>query len=49
MNLLKPFGVGLEKDMGKAAHPWDVMDSSNPHHRKGWRLHQHGMVVVFVR
>jgi hypothetical protein len=49
MNQTKSFNGGHGKGMRKAAKPSSDVDSSNPRRWRGWRLHHHAMVVVFVR
>jgi hypothetical protein len=46
MSLLKPFDSGLEKGMRNATHPWGGVDSSNPHHRRGWRM---TLLRIFIK
>jgi len=45
MNPLKTFDRGLGKNMPKATNPLGGMDSSNPRHWRGERLHHHGDIV----
>jgi hypothetical protein len=42
MNLDKSFDSGLGKNMHKSARSSGSVNSSNPHHLRGWRLHHHG-------
>ena len=48
MNPLKTFDRGLGKNMPKATNPLGGMDSSNPRHWRGWRLHHHSVGVCCV-
>jgi hypothetical protein len=49
MNQTKSFNGSHGKGMLKAANPSSGVDSSNPRCWRGWWLHHHTMVVVFVR
>jgi hypothetical protein len=48
MNLCKPFASRLGTNMSTAAHHSDGVDSSNPHHWRGKRLHHHGVGVCWL-
>ena len=48
MNPLKTFDRGLGKNMPKATNPLGGVDSSNPRHWRGWRLHHHSVGVCCV-
>jgi hypothetical protein len=48
LNLTKLFKGGLGQYMRKAARPSGSMDSLNPRHWKGERLHHHGGGVCWL-
>jgi hypothetical protein len=48
MNLLNRFDGVLGKIMRKAAHPSGGVGSSDPRRLRGWRLHHHGDVLLFL-
>ncbi len=48
MNLFKSFNSNLGQYMRKAACPSGGMESSNPRHWRGERLHHHGGGVCWL-
>jgi hypothetical protein len=50
LNLLNRFDGGIGTNMRKATRPSSGMDSSNPRHWRGERLHHHGdgVCLLFV-